>query len=262
MAVSPRRSATRSGGTPSCASPRSATSYRRWAGAGSSGRDRLQRDLGNGGPRHGPPTPPTLGAPRQSRGAPRYSERLLEACAPGGQSTLRTRPVTARGQVAKNTTAAATSSTPFTRPRVIRFQWARGKPGGRSTAPGGVAHESSGRPGVGEVGAESEGARARGLELADRPARRTRRAVVADRHVHAGPRQGERDRPSDAHRASRDERPRAMWCYPQVRHVVPREELVQGPLHRGLLLHGPRLPHRMASLDLLEPHRRRVLPDV
>src|SRR6059058_4045920 len=128
-------------------------------------------------------------------------------------------------------------------------------------APGGVAHESSGRPGVGEVGAESEGARARGLELADRPARRTRRAVVADRHVHAGPRQGERDRPSDAHRASRDERPRAMWCYPRVRHVVPREELVQGPLHRGLLLHGPRLPHRMASLDLLEPHRRRVLPD-
>src|SRR5712692_11399843 len=29
--------------------------------------------LENGGPRHGPPTPPTLGAPRQSRGAPRYS---------------------------------------------------------------------------------------------------------------------------------------------------------------------------------------------
>src|SRR5712691_1377453 len=29
---------------------------------------------GNGGPRHGPPPPPTLGAPRRSRGAPRYSD--------------------------------------------------------------------------------------------------------------------------------------------------------------------------------------------
>src|SRR2546426_9833659 len=33
--------------------------------------------LENGGPRHGPPTPPTLGAPRRSRGAPRYCDRLL-----------------------------------------------------------------------------------------------------------------------------------------------------------------------------------------
>jgi enoyl-CoA hydratase/carnithine racemase/NADPH:quinone reductase-like Zn-dependent oxidoreductase len=33
---------------------------------------------GHGGPRHGPPNPPTLGAPRQSRGAPRSEDALLE----------------------------------------------------------------------------------------------------------------------------------------------------------------------------------------
>src|SRR2546430_1946221 len=36
------------------------------------------------GPRHGPPSPPTLGAPRRSRGAPRYSDRLLDPLDDGG----------------------------------------------------------------------------------------------------------------------------------------------------------------------------------
>src|SRR5436189_5493115 len=31
-----------------------------------------------GGPRNGPPYPPTPGAPRRSRGTPRYSNRLLQ----------------------------------------------------------------------------------------------------------------------------------------------------------------------------------------
>src|SRR5213079_1198701 len=42
-------------------------------------------------------------------------------------------------------------------------------------APGGVAHEPSGLPRVREVGAERDTAHARGLELADRPARLARR---------------------------------------------------------------------------------------
>src|SRR3989442_2319263 len=33
--------------------------------------------LENGGPRHGPPNPPTLGAPPRNPGAPRYCGRLL-----------------------------------------------------------------------------------------------------------------------------------------------------------------------------------------
>src|SRR5438876_569595 len=47
-------------------------------------RDPGRPGLGNGGPRHGPPSPPTLGAPRRSRGAPRYSDRLLDPLDDGG----------------------------------------------------------------------------------------------------------------------------------------------------------------------------------
>ena len=69
-------------------------------------------------------------------------------------------------------------------------------------------HEPSGLPRVREVGAERDTAHARGLELADRPARLARRTMVADRHVHPRVRQSERDHPPHTPGAARDERAR------------------------------------------------------
>src|SRR5713101_7034690 len=37
----------------------------------------MQLNYRHGGPRNGPPSPRRSGAPRQSRGAPRYSDRLV-----------------------------------------------------------------------------------------------------------------------------------------------------------------------------------------
>src|SRR5439155_15809472 len=103
----------------------------------------------------------------------------------------------------------------------------------------GLTHEPAGLPGVRQVGAERDGSRAHSLELTDQPPGLARRAVVGDRDVQTGARQRERDRPPHPTSTAGNEHARTGWCYPRPDHVVPREELVQGPLHHGLLLHGP-----------------------